>query len=292
MYKWILTCLLVCVCVEVESSVAMRWEREGGELAFDVGARKTDFSIHLDKECFEGLSDKAKQRFKKTGQGYLFVYKQMPHQEGEYCLATRRVLTGVKPLLVGVAELVDWIEHKNVMFYTGAGISAAAGVPTMHKLAKLLPFDKKGIERAVNNPKQMVRNIRFFYRACYLGSPTRAHKSLKNIIMGRETALLTENLDQLHQRSGINPFCVTALAVKQEIGANRLKQVDAIICVGLSRDDKGLLSWYKELHPEGKIISIDLQQPSYLGENDFLLRGDIQQVIPQIEQLVLKKSII
>ena len=42
--------------------------------------------------------------------------------------------------------------------------------------------------------------------------------------------------------------------------------------------------WYKENNPNGKIIAINLNQPSYLGNEDFILKGDCQKILPVLEK--------
>ena len=34
------------------------------------------------------------------------------------------------------------------------------------------------------------------------------------------------------------------------------------------------------------IISVDLQQPSYLGDEDFIVKGDLQELIPYMREAV------
>jgi len=42
--------------------------------------------------------------------------------------------------------------------------------------------------------------------------------------------------------------------------------------------------WYKENNPNGKIIAINLNQLSYLGDEDFILKGDCQKILPALEK--------
>ncbi|MGB9847829.1 MAG: hypothetical protein ACPLKV_01275 [Minisyncoccia bacterium] len=65
-----------------------------------------------------------------------------------------------------------------------------------------------------------------------------------------------------------------------------------MITIGLSYDDKGFLRWYKENNPNGKIIAINLNQPSYLGNEDFILKGDCQKVVPEIKREFVEKETI
>ncbi len=102
-----------------------------------------------------------------------------------------------------------------------------------------------------------------------------------------EHNILTENLDLLHERSGIVPQRIIASQFKKVIKPEWLKEIDAVVCIGLSYDDKGFLSWYKQNNPEGTLIAIDFKQPSYLGNKDFLLEGNLQEILPIVQGLLI-----
>ena len=57
-----------------------------------------------------------------------------------------------------------------------------------------------------------------------------------------------------------------------------------MICIALSYDDRGFLGWYKENNPHGTIVAIDLVKPSYLGNEDFLLQGNCQKILPALQE--------
>lgn len=58
----------------------------------------------------------------------------------------------------------------------------------------------------------------------------------------------------------------------------------------MSHDDRGFLSWYKRHHPNGKIIAIDLGNPSYLGDEDFLIREDLQSLLPSLVNKIIENE--
>ena len=101
-----------------------------------------------------------------------------------------------------------------------------------------------------------------------------------------------KQFDFLHERAGSEPLKIRATA--KGFNYAEIKKLfeskDAIICIGLSHDDRGLLAWYKKIKPDGIIISIDLNQPSYLNNEDFVLIGDLQEVLPEVVQLMEEKS--
>lgn len=85
----------------------------------------------------------------------------------------------------------------------------------------------------------------------------------------------------MHEVSGIRPYRINAEELRREISQEEVCAIDWIICVGLSFDDRGFLGWYKHLHPNGKILAVDIGRPSYLGAEDYLLQVDLQEVFSQ-----------
>lgn len=104
--------------------------------------------------------------------------------------------------------------------------------------------------------------------------------------MRKNVRILTENLDCLHESSGIYPYRINAEHLRDVVGPEAIREYDAVICIGLSFDDHGFLGWYKEHHPEGMIIAEGLCQPSYLGDDDCILYGDLQDVLPQFPMII------
>lgn len=129
-------------------------------------------------------------------------------------------------------------------------------------------------------PNEVANNIRKFHHTCFHSSPTKAHQALALLAILKGTQIITENLDYLHERSGLMPYRIDANYLRTCVDPSTVRGIDYILCIGLSFDDKGFLGWYKQNHPNGKIIAIDLSQPSYLGDEDYLLTGDLQQLVP------------
>jgi hypothetical protein len=65
--------------------------------------------------------------------------------------------------------------------------------------------------------------------------------------------------------------------------------VNVIVCVGLSHDDRGFLAYFKKHNPEGVIIAIDKGNPDYLSNNDYIVREDLQIVLPIMVEYVCAK---
>ena len=203
-----------------------------------------------------------------------------------YTLGPRRAFKGAKPRLIQIGELKKVLTESQSLLYTGAGVSVAANVPSLRELYPLLGIEKNNLEpffnRAICHPRELIKSLKLFHKSCFYHKPTKAHYTLTQIAEESQRVILTENLDSLHEQTGIEPLRVSAESFKALIDPSTLGQIDSIICIGLSHDDKGFLGWYKKHHPGGKIIAIDLQQPEYLGDEDYWLNEDLQKVFSGI----------
>ncbi len=204
-----------------------------------------------------------------------------------YVAAERRILKNQHPKTISLAKLKKIFKKKTTLIYTGAGISAASGVPTMHQLVQLMNLGARegfieSLDQLLDNPEKLIRIIYAFHTACFESKPTKAHWALARLVKSKQTQLLTENLDFLQEATGVIPYRPNGDYLSKQVDPASLREIDYIICIGLSFDDKGFLGWYKKNHPKGKIISIDLISPSYLGDEDYFLKGDLQKIVPKM----------
>ena len=205
----------------------------------------------------------------------------------------KRMLPKVKEL--DIDQLVEILKNKRVLFYTGAGISVASGVHSMKQLYKTLGIDMSKrvddlLRKAVSNPQGVIESWEEFTKAAFEKPATLAHQPLAVLAQKIKSQILTENVDHLQERTGIKAIHLTGPWLKENIRPEWLKDIDVVVAVGLSYDDRGFLSWYKENNQNGKIVAINLDQPSYLGDEDFLLKGDCQKIVPELEKKFATKD--
>lgn len=207
-----------------------------------------------------------------------------------------RAVQNQTPLYSTICELSQIVNGKHCVFYTGAGLSASV-VPTMSILEeqmKLMHIKKKEnlflvSHNALNDSANYMKPMEEFYKTCLYGEPTPAHLEIRNIVIKMNWGLLTENLDLLHQRSGIEPLNRSMPDwLKSNVTKNDLKKIDYVITVGLAKDESGFLGWYKEHNPKGTIVAINLTQPEYLGNEDILIEEDAQSALPKLNEVLLK----
>lgn len=198
-----------------------------------------------------------------------------------YYFATPLEYKKASPTHINKEELFSLMTNKKCIFYTGAGISAMSNVATMKGLEASLNMDKgirAFLKEAWRNPEQIRAAFAVFCNSAINGEPTSAHYALKKMAQEKSVAIITENVDLLQQRTGIEPiFAYSELLAS--IPKNDWQQIDAIICIGLSHDDRGLLAWYKQHNPDGILVAIDLKVPNYLSDNDYVCLGNLQEIL-------------
>ncbi len=200
-----------------------------------------------------------------------------------------------KPQEIEMAQLVEILKDKKVLFYTGAGISIAGGVYNMDQLQETLGIEMSEkidgfLKKAVANPQSVIDLWEGFTKAAFEKPATPAHQSLSRLAQKLKSQIFTENIDHLQERAGVKAIHLTGPWLKENVKPEWLKDINVVITVGLSYDDRGFLGWYKENNPDGKIVAVNLGQPSYLGNEDFILRGNCQKVIPELEKEFASKE--
>lgn len=295
-----------------EKTLEMCWSfGNNSHFRFVSGYKEVYFEIYLGQlpDVYEDFLRRLKHKFISNDSGQLiFSYKlatsgleeanafSVPKKEGHpdefsYIVTNRRIIEDAHPTRINQATLESIIKTKKVLFYTGAGLSLASDVPAMNELNELLGLEVGerfvfSLKKAIEFPRMFAEKIRSFHNACLYSAPTPAHYSLRDLSLYNNTRLVTENLDCLHEASGIFPYRIDAKHLREGVGGESLAQFDYIICVGLSFDDRGFLGWFKEQNPQGKIVAVDVCQPSYLGDEDFWIQDDLQVLMPNIQHAI------
>lgn len=259
---------------------------------------KVDLVIKCRTAFVKSLPQKYQKLFKFDGETYVYSTSAVNSEEDsreEEVVLSKLICKG-NPRKISEKELAEIIKNKRVIFYTGAGISAGS-VLTMNQLMNDLKMVKKFEELKeyivdlIANSENYVKILQNFFDKCENAFPSDAHNILAHFIQKRGQLLITENLDQLHQKTGLTPIVLASNdnysrgKFSEKIKDEVLKS-DAVITIGLNSDESGFLKYYKKLNPEGKIISINLQNTDYLSDDDLILIGDVQQVFQKLTSYI------
>jgi NAD-dependent SIR2 family protein deacetylase len=209
------------------------------------------------------------------------------------------------PQKISEQECATLLKNKRFLFYTGAGLSAAAGIKTGVQLRKEIGLDEtKKIDQftmnILTNPQAIIDVHEKFEESFKHIEPTPAHISIANLAMKHNAHVVTSNIDKLHEQTGVKAWNIMSkhtcnfLLWEQpipesgnftylEANPQWLKNIDFVICIGMSTDVEGFLAWYKKHNPQGKIIAINRDMVPYLGDEDYFLQGDAQEILPAVE---------
>lgn len=114
-----------------------------------------------------------------------------------------------------VAEMVAKAEH--VVVFTGAGVSTESGIPDFRSLGGLwTKFDPEDftIDRYLASPETRWKQWRFLLTGGLFqeARPNAAHQAIAELEkLGRLDCVITQNIDNLHQRAGNDPAKVFEL---------------------------------------------------------------------------------
>ncbi len=154
------------------------------------------------------------------------------------------------PQQIDLETCATLLKNNRFIFYTGAGISAGS-VATMNSLMQTLQMNNGAMQFLKNvicNSNQITQSFNNFCESCAYATPTDAHHAVKEIAQRKSVAILTENVDLLHQRTGIIPI-FTSFCEVDSITPENIAEIDFIVCIGLSHDDRGLLAHFKNNNP-------------------------------------------
>jgi len=201
-----------------------------------------------------------------------------------------------KPKYMSVDKAVELIRGKRILFYTGAGISVAARIPDVKLAAGLTidfdrPFHNRLLALVVRNPTKLVFSLCEFFISLNKRQPTPAHIALTDMALQLDAKILTHNLDDLHEKTGLSPSYVSSRWLKNTFTKAYLETTDIVCAIGLKRDTIGLLQWFKQNNAHGVVIAINRVQPRYLGRNDVFLKGDIQDVVVKLSHIMLEEDL-
>jgi NAD-dependent deacetylase len=116
----------------------------------------------------------------------------------------------------GVATLRAWLgEAQRIVFLTGAGISTESGIPDFRSASGIYSRNTNtnvfDIDEFHRDPRVYYGFAREFYGIAHGAQPNAAHRAIAALgkLPGKEVTVVTQNIDDLHQRAGSNPvWCV------------------------------------------------------------------------------------
>ena len=95
---------------------------------------------------------------------------------------------------------------KKIVVFTGAGISAESGLSTFRDHGGLwdeFPIEEVATINAwINNPKKVMDFYNLRRKNCLNAQPNMAHQNIKKLEKKFNVQIITQNIDDLHERAG------------------------------------------------------------------------------------------
>lgn len=290
--------------LKLDQGTCFTWDGPSFKLTISYQAQQTYITLLADETTINQLPKDIQAQFTKTigdnvepKLNFTYIWGVEPNKKtaiteddvpSSYSVGAH-YRTVAEPQTITVEQLAKLITENRVLFYTGAGISASI-IPDMKTLEEMIGFIQdrrrldsiKTIVNIVSMPQATAANFASFICSTVEASPTPAHRVLSSLCTYAKTSVLSENIDLLQEAAGIKPLFAGNKSTHNLCTAENLKQIDLLICIGLSHDDRGFIGQYKQHNQQGRIVALDFKAPDYLDNQDMLLQGDIQQNLPLV----------
>jgi len=189
------------------------------------------------------------------------------------------------PQSINVSELTELLsDAKNVLMFTGAGISVSSGVPDMSLLNQLIdesfnPTNDYIIELINNNSKKRLSKVIKLHGLFVNSAPSISHLRISDLYSFFCCDLITGNLDGLHEKTGVIPKYYTD--PKNEV--DNLGEYDVLLTIGLGEEgNMNLTDKYRNANSTGKVIAINKECPPYLLNNDYWIPGNCDEILEKL----------
>lgn len=193
-----------------------------------------------------------------------------------HCFGTREV---------GVEQVAQALRGKRALLFTGAGISVEAGLPNLEELMGLTRgiFEPLGAyvhDLVVHTLEPRVAQVDRYWALFTASQPTTAHWLIADLCQTYSYPVVTGNLDGLHEKTGIQPLFYGGRGTE---GLPDLSGFEYLLTIGVAAGIGEVAAAYHAQNPQGTLIAINPEFPTYCGGRDWHIRGE---AAPMLEQLV------
>jgi uncharacterized protein len=193
---------------------------------------------------------------------------------------------------MSIGRAVSLLGDRRVAVYTGAGISAASGIPTFagesslaSRLRPAEPFPGEAVALIVAIPGELIEILAGFQARLATASPNTAHFNLARLERaGHVRAVVTTNLDTLHERAGSRHVLgpaeyLKAVAPRTRSGAasQLSRDRELLLVLGVSDDRYGVVRASRAAGMT--IVAADRLPPQFLQRDDHFVASGAETVL-------------
>lgn len=191
----------------------------------------------------------------------------------------------------GQEILQEWIDgSNNVVFFGGAGVSTESGIPDFRSVDGLYHQEYEYPPETILSHTFYMKKPEEFYRfyrnkmLCLDAKPNAAHRKLAELeAAGKLKAVITQNVDGLHQRAGSKTVLELHGSVHRNYctkcgkfyGVDRIVETQAVPCC----DCGGMIKPDVVLYEEGLNQETLSQAVYYISNADVLIIGGTSLVV-------------
>ncbi len=199
--------------------------------------------------------------------------------------------------VVDAAELAGRIQGKSLVAFTGAGLSAAAGIPPLKGkggLGERFPIHDRRFAGAVadwilHRPRETAMVLGRFYTGFMTASPTPAHSALAQLEQrGILKHVITGNFDGLHERAGSQKVHINEARYfkMSNEGWTWIEEGEVALVVGVSMDaDYGLLDYAR--NKDLQVVVMAPSRPEFMHPQDWFVEGLAEDILPELCSILI-----
>jgi NAD-dependent SIR2 family protein deacetylase len=193
-------------------------------------------------------------------------------------------------------ELARRIRGKPIVAFTGAGISAASGIPAFRGeggLQEQFPINSVQFPGAVadwmiQRPRETAIILGQFYSGFITASPTSAHLAFAQLEkQGILKHIITGNFDGLHERAGSEKVHINESKYFRgtDEGWVWIREGKVALVTGVSMDAKnGLIDYARDNGLQ--VVIVAPERLNFMHAQDWFVKGRAEDILPKLTRLL------
>ncbi|MBJ7450187.1 MAG: hypothetical protein JHC93_07520 [Parachlamydiales bacterium] len=201
-----------------------------------------------------------------------------------YDVGKRRYFKQPHPKSIDLKNALNMIQGKNLAILCGPGLAVESGVCTRQQCTDDMGIDYNEsiddfIKTLLNHPTKLSEMYKERCERGFFAKPSSAHLAIAQLANEHTSPIFQDNFDYIFEQTDALIVNVGEKIFSEKyLKKDYLSHIDFFFVVGLDGDDRAILGLYKEYNPNGLIISIGDEDPSYLDDLDYTISDSIESL--------------